>query len=68
MTTRPPYPTDLTDREGDLIHHLSPKAKPGGRLEDSPQREILNGIFYLRRSGCSWRMLPHDLQPWRIVY
>jgi putative transposase len=45
-----------------------PEAKAGGRPEAYPKREILNGVFYLLRSGCSWRMLPHDLPPWRIVY
>ena len=68
MTTRRPYPTDLSDREWALIEHLVPEAKPGGRPEAYPKREILNGIFYLLRSGCSWRMMPHDLPPWRIVY
>jgi transposase len=68
MTRRQPYPTDLSDREWALIQHLVPEAKPGGRPEAYPKREILNGIFYLLRSGCSWRMLPHDLPPWRIVY
>jgi putative transposase len=68
MTPRQPYPTDLSDKEWDLIKHLVPEAKPGGRPEEYPKREILNGIFYLLRSGCSWRMLPHDLPPWRIVY
>jgi putative transposase len=68
MTTRQPYPTDLSDKEWALIQHLVPEAKPGGRPEAYRKREILNGIFYLVRSGCSWRMLPHDLPPWRIVY
>jgi putative transposase len=68
MRPREPYPTDLSDRECDLIKHLVPEAKPGGRPEQYPKREILNAIFYLVRSGCSWRMLPHDLPPWRIVY
>ena len=68
MNPRPPYPTDLTDKEWDLIKHLVPEAKPGGRPEAYPKREILNGIFYLLRTGCSWRMLPHDLPPWRTVY
>lgn len=31
-------------------------------------REVLNAIFYLLRSGCAWRMLPHDLPPWQTVY
>jgi putative transposase len=68
MKTRPPYPTDRSDQEWALISHLVPTAKPGGRPEAYPKREILNAIFYRRRSGCSWRMLPHDLPPWRIVY
>jgi transposase len=68
MTTRQVYPTDLTDKEWNLIQHLVPKAKAGGRPEAYPKREILNAIFYWARSGGSWRMLPHDLPPWRIVY
>ena len=68
MKTRPAYPSDLTDKEWDLIKHLVPEAKPGGRPEEYPTREILNGLFSLVRSGCAWRMLPHDLPPWRTVY
>jgi transposase len=67
MTTPQAYPTDLTDREWNLIQHLVPKAKAGGRPEAYPKREVLNAIFYWARSGGSWRMLPHDLPPWRIV-
>ena len=29
---------------------------------------MLNGLFYVTRSGCSWRLLPHDLPPWSTVY
>jgi transposase len=68
MNPRQPYPTDLSDTEWALIKHLVPEAKPGGRPEAYPKREILHGIFYLLRSGCFWRLLPHDLPPWRIVY
>src|SRR5512144_3223638 len=56
MNSRPSYPTDLSDHEWSLITHLVPEAKPGGRPEAYPKREILNAIFYLLRSGCSWRM------------
>jgi transposase len=27
-------------------------------------REIINGIFYVTRAGCPWRLLPNDLPPW----
>jgi putative transposase len=29
---------------------------------------MLNAILYITRSGCSWRMMPHDLPPWQAVY
>jgi transposase len=31
-------------------------------------REILNAIRYLARTGCGWRMLPHEFGPWQTVY
>src|SRR5918996_2993083 len=68
MNPRPPYPTDLSDKEWELIQPLVPEATSGGRPEAYPTREILNAIVSLLRSGCAWRMLPHALPPWRIVY
>ena len=65
---RPPYPTDLTDRQWAILAPLIPPAKPGGRPRSVDVREILNGIFYALRAGGSWRMLPHDLPPWPTVY
>jgi putative transposase len=68
MEPRKPYPTDLSDKEWDLIQHLVPTAKPGGRPEKYPKREILDAICYILRGGCAWRLLPHDFPPWQIVY
>jgi transposase len=31
-------------------------------------REIFNGIFYVMRAGCPWRLLPSDLPPWGAIY
>jgi putative transposase len=67
MHPRQPYPTDLTAKEWALITPLVPEATPGGRPEAYPTREMRTGIFSLWRTGCSWRMLPHDLPPWRTV-
>src|SRR5215213_485388 len=68
MTCRRPYDTDLTDPEWDHLKRLVPLAKAGGRPAIHSRREILNGIFYAVRSGCAWKLLPHDLPPWRTVY
>jgi putative transposase len=66
--TRQAYATDLSEREWKLLEPLVPPAKPGGRKRDVNMREVLNGIFYILRSGCSWRLLPHDLPAWQTVY
>ena len=31
-------------------------------------REIINGIFYVMRAGCPWRLLPNDFPPWGTIY
>src|ERR1700683_1125852 len=65
---RTPYPSDLTDQQWNLISRRIPTAKPGGRHRSVDMREVLNGILYVNRTGCSWRMLPHDLPPWGTVH
>jgi putative transposase len=66
MRTRP-YDTDLTDEQFALLGPLLPKRKRTGR-PPADLREVLNGIFYLLRSGCQWRLLPHDFPPWSTVH
>jgi putative transposase len=62
------YSTDMTDTEWDSLEPYLPQPKLGGRPRVHAVREILNAIFYLLRSGCAWRLLPHDLPPWKTVY
>jgi putative transposase len=62
------YPSDLSDREWEILAPHIPAVKAGGRPVRYSRREIVNGILYVLRSGCSWRMMPHDLPPWDTVY
>ena len=62
------YPSDLNEAEWAILDPLIPRARQLGRPEQYPKRTILNAIFYLVRSGCAWRMLPHDLPPWKLVW
>ena len=61
------YASDLNDSEWELI---SPIAEEGimGCPRTVPLREILNGIFYISKTGCQWRMLPKDFPHWKAVY
>src|SRR5262245_28545666 len=68
MNTRTVCATDVTDKEWQHLEPLVPAPKPGGRPITYPLREIVNAIFYLLRTGCSWRLLPHEFPPWRIVF
>ncbi len=62
------YPSDVTDEEWAILEPLIPTAKPGGRPADIPRREIVNAIFYVLRSACPWRYLPHEFPRWFTVY
>ena len=65
---RKPYPSDLTDDQWEELAPLIPLAKPGGRPRTVDMREVINGALYVLRSGCTWRMMPHDLPPWSTVW
>ena len=62
------YPTDLTDEQWSRVVQSIPPVRPGGRPRSVDMREVVNGILYLNRTGCAWRLLPHDLPPWGTVH
>jgi putative transposase len=64
------YPGELSEKEWLLVQPIVEKRdfSRGGRKPKYGARVILNAIFYLIRSGCSWRLLPHDFPPWTTVY
>jgi putative transposase len=62
------YPTDLSDAERRILEPLLPAAKPGGRPCTWTRRVVVNGVCYVLRSGCQWRLLPREFPPWQTVY
>lgn len=65
------YPTDLTDEQWARLLALLPARKwqPGGPGRPPYDlRAVLNGILYLNKSGCQWRMLPKDFGHWSTLY
>ncbi len=65
---RKPYPSDVSDAEWALVApYLTLLREDAGQRAHS-LREVFNGLRYVVRSGCSWRLMPHDLPPWFVVY
>jgi len=62
------YQTDLSDAEWSYIEPHLPTPKDPGRPRVHTLREIVDAIFYIVRSGCAWRLLPHDFPPWKTVH
>jgi putative transposase len=65
---RKPYPTDLSDAEWRCIEPHLPTPRAVGRPRRHSLREILDAVFYIVRSGCSWRLLPHEFPPWKTIH
>jgi putative transposase len=60
----------LSDEQYALLAPMIPPARPGGRPRTTDMRRMLDGLFYLVRTGCQWRHLPPPpaFPPWRTVY
>ncbi|PHK93418.1 IS5/IS1182 family transposase [Pseudoroseomonas rhizosphaerae] len=68
MSSRKPYPSDVSDEEWALVApYLTLLPEDAGQREH-PLREVFNGLRYLVRYGVAWRAMPNDLPPWHAVY
>src|SRR5262245_35153098 len=67
-THRQPYDTDVTDEEWAFVapYLALIRADAGQRVHDL--REVFNARRWLVRAGAPWRLIPHDLPPWEMVY
>ena len=60
------YPTDLTDKQWELIEHIFTTHK-GQHFVEHSKRDLVNAVLYLVKTGCQWRMLPNDFPPHSTV-
>lgn len=51
-----------------LILPLLPASPPTGSDRQVDVRKIVNGILYVVRSGCQWRMLPRQYEHWNTTF
>jgi putative transposase len=66
--TRRRYPTDLTPEKFAIIESTLGTQTKMGRPRKWDLLDVVNAILYLLRSGCAWRLLPHEFPPWQTIY
>jgi len=59
------YCTDLTDKQWQVIENL---LDDKDRKRKHSLRSIFNGIFYIVKTGCQWRIFPKEFPKWQLVY
>src|SRR5260221_10733780 len=67
-STRTPYPSDVSDDEWAFIAPYLALLAEDASQRKYLLREVFNGLRYLVKTGAHWRMMPHDLPPWPVVY
>lgn len=65
---RKAYPSDVSDAEWVLVAPYLTLMTEDAPQRDYSLREVFNGLRWMVRGGASWRMMPHDLPPWYVVY
>jgi len=62
------YASDVTDEEWWFVLPYLLLCREDAAQREHDLREAFNGVRYVARSGCAWRMIPGDLPPWAAVY
>lgn len=65
---RKSYPSDVSDEEWGFCVSYLMLMTPEAPQRVYPLREIFNALRYIVKMGGIWRMMPHDLPPWHVVY
>ena len=53
------YESDLTDEQWEAIKEFF----PSGNKSKYHKRSLVEAVLYIVKTGCQWRMLPHDDPP-----
>lgn len=62
------YPSDVSDDEWAFVAPYLALCREDAAQRKYGLREVFNGLRYVVRTGVQWRMVPHDLPPWAVIY
>ena len=65
---RKAYASDVSDDEWAFVAPYLTLMSEAAPQREHSLREVFNGLRWLARAGASWRLMPHDLPPWNVVY
>ena len=67
-TTRKSYPSDVSDTEWQFLLPYLTLMREDAPQRNHDMREVFDAVRYVVRTGCQWRMLPHDFPAWTVAY
>ncbi len=62
------YPSDISLEQFDRIREILEGARKRTKPREVDLYEVFNGVLYILKSGCQWRMLPSEYPKWRTVH
>jgi transposase len=68
MTTRKPYPSDVSDEEWAFVAPYLALVREEAPQRNHELREVFNALRWIVRTGSAWRYMPHDFPPWQAIY
>lgn len=66
--SRKRYPSDVTDDEWVFVAPYLTLMRENAPQRQYDMRAVFDGLRWPFRAGAPWRMMPHNLPPWEIVY
>ena len=61
------YESDLTTKQWNMIKSLFEAENRGKHLRVHSKRKLVNAVLYINKTGCQWRLLPHDFPKYTTV-
>jgi len=62
------YPSDITSEQFKKIEAILESARRHTHPRTYNLRDIFNGVMYVVKSGCQWRMVPQEYPQWRTLH
>lgn len=62
------YPSDIAREQFNIILPILESVKKTIKHRTIDLYDVFCGLLYLLKSGCQWRMIPHDFSKWRRIY